>query len=137
MCFQVGDQAVERNAGDLLTDSSGNTAVGHGSSGCHAVSTGGHLCLHAGLALRQDLIETLGVREITGHDDLTHQIDGIGNTIIEHLRLQLQGQRKFIRILQSAIDIVHRSHAAGDQVHLIIEISIRIMLGIQQSKTTF
>ena len=137
MCFQVGDPAVERNAGDLLTDSSGNTAVGHGSSGCHAVSAARHLCLHAGLALRQDLIETLGVREITGHDDLTHQIDGIGNTIIEHLRLQLQGQRKFIRILQSAIDIVHRSHAAGDQVHLIIEISIRIMLGIQQSKTTF
>ena len=137
MCFQVGDQAVERNAGDFLTDSSGNTAVGHGSSGCHAVSAARHLCLHAGLALRQDLIETLGIREITGHDDLAHQIDSFRNAVIEHLRLQLQGQREFIRILQSAVHIVHRSHAAGDQVHLIIEISIRIMLGIQQSKTTF
>ena len=137
MCFQPGDQAIEWDAGDLLADSSGNTAVGHGSSGSHAVSAGRHLCLHAGLALRQDLIETLGVREITGHNDLTHQIDGIRNTIIEHLRLQLQSQRKFIRILQSAIHIVHRSHAAGDQVHLIIEISISIVLCIEEPKTAF
>ena len=39
------------------------------------MSSGGHLCLHPGLALRQNLIQSLGIRKITGHYDLTHQID--------------------------------------------------------------
>ena len=39
-------------------------------------------------------------------------------------------RQKLIRILQLAIDIIYRSHAAGDQIHLVKQISISIMLRI-------
>ena len=94
------------------------------------MSSGGHLCLHPGLALRQNLIQSLGIRKITGHYDLTHQIDCFRKAVIKYLRLQFQSQYKLIRILQLAIDIIYRSHAAGDQIHLVKQISISIMLRI-------